>query len=1239
MTASGPQTFGEMVGAIGRWLRTNTSQVVLYAVLGAAGGYLFNTLLLMFAYDGYRVPTGRVGVGEGNVLLGSLGIAMATTIGFSLFGYARSVGMRQFARDLAALPRQVGVLVRRDGAGAFGHLLWGAAVALLARQVIGPGFGAMLAVGLLVYLPSLVGQVVVRLGMRVVYAIARLVRPGEASGPASVTVAVGVLGTIAALAAGYFVRDTTLLLIAAVACGVGAFALSRGATPTQAASLIAALVLPALLFADVPFALADDGGWWEQPGEGSITNWLRSAGATTVLIWGGGAVPSAVAGAAVGGAVGGIMSGGGWDFSSLIGAGVDAQNHAEEISWARESEMPEGLDIGETRADMRDIGDLRDVPPERITEADAHGERVIQDPAHWFDGPPPTGDPEGRVIRDDASAFGGTPRFVDPDSGEPLVVQDGTYEGGEIGMVWYDEWVTPEEAARRIAERKGEIAAREREIEAWQRETDEAFARNRAQREERYAAEREAEAQARADDEARRAREARLDAGLDRLMEARLSDPGWMERWEEAQDDALEGDTTGLETLYRETLREEIQDGVATAEAEERYEQALAVGEWAARGVEMGARGALMAVGGQVVAAHGVATAIGASALGMGSIQGASEGAEAQAQGKDATEIARRTAGGFLSGAKDGAVGTITGLPGTSAPVRVLLPAVTDAAETYVRTGDAGRAVVSGVIGAAGGAAGEGVDAVLGPGAGRNAAGAIVNATAAGATSVAVHGGTFQEGFVQGLASDIATRAGGSLGNRAAGHSAETVRAETEAAQELHQAAQTEQRARDALAEGHAQRTAPTTLEQQSAAVQALAQTQHDRVRLGADGRPVVDADGNPVTDSYVNSRQALDQLRDTRGSRTGKTLDDPNAPGLRDAIVRTRTDDLYGPADRATIESVTPRLQEAGILQPGDRLVMDPFSTPGKPPSLGADRDARLVIERPRVDGNGQPVRNADGNVEMQRIEVRREHWEQQALSDFYRHTHAIATEGGRAVTPETHPDYYERMREGLERQGRSREEVAQMTPDQVLQESGEHGRHHAWAEAHNQLFTDRFHVEASRGNTDQGVQRVVGEDGAARAEAAQVASNTLDVKGGGARLADPEGYARMWQEKSEFYRNNPAEALAQSQKGVAEMMDLRDGYRQQGLEPPPLNPRAAQAMEIIGRAPVGVDATPAAMAQVESQLQAIGYRSTAEAMTAVAWQNEGLKWSRPATVAEGPPGLRTSQVGALTRDETAGY
>jgi hypothetical protein len=132
---------------------------------------------------------------------------------------------------------------------------------------------------------------------------------------------------------------------------------------------------------------------------------------------------------------------------------------------------------------------------------------------------------------------------------------------------------------------------------------------------------------------------------------------------------------------------------------------------------------------------------------------------------------------------------------------------------------------------------------------------------------------------------------------------------------------------------------------------------------------------------------------------------------------------------------------------------------------------------------------------------------------------------------------------------------------------------------------------------------------------ERVQDKPQVLNVKEGEPPLSDPEGYSRMWQEKSHFYHDNPPEALAQSQKGIAEMMDVRSGYRQGGFEPPPLPRNISQAMDIIIKAPVGKNATPEVMAEINRQLSdpALGFRDMHDAMSKIAQQNELLKWSRP--------------------------
>jgi hypothetical protein len=383
-------------------------------------------------------------------------------------------------------------------------------------------------------------------------------------------------------------------------------------------------------------------------------------------------------------------------------------------------------------------------------------------------------------------------------------------------------------------------------------------------------------------------------------------------------------------------------------------------------------------------------------------------------------------------------------------------------------------------------------------------------------------------------------------------------------------------------------------MEKQSRRIQELDKTRRTEEALGG---------SKGETKEYVDTRGALEQLRDTRSSRTAK-----QAPAqVRDAIINTREDKLYAPADKATIKRVSQKPEVQAMMEPGDTLKMDTFQTPGKTGrSLGADRDARLVIVK------------KDGSY----VEVPRKHWENDAYADFYKHTSKLYPEG---ITPQSHPGVFKRAQELQYLKGQG------LTKQQIFER--------AWAEEHNQLFTDRFHMEASAANADQ-VIRVgpSGRIGQAQGKSPVVAAQKgappgedalVAPRGGPSRsalpsrpadLKDPEGYARMWKEKSHFYEHNMPEALAQSQKGIAEMLNLRDGYRSRGMEPPPLPPKIAQAMEIVIKAPVGVDATPQAMAKVTKDLQALGFRNAQDAMAKIAYQNEGLKWSRPTSAPPAP-------------------
>ena len=142
---------------------------------------------------------------------------------------------------------------------------------------------------------------------------------------------------------------------------------------------------------------------------------------------------------------------------------------------------------------------------------------------------------------------------------------------------------------------------------------------------------------------------------------------------------------------------------------------------------------------------------------------------------------------------------------------------------------------------------------------------------------------------------------------------------------------------------------------------------------------------------------------------------------------------------------------------------------------------------------------------------------------------------------------------------------------------------------------------------------------------------------EGSANKLEDAAGVARMWDEKSRFYEHNTPEALAQAQKGIESHMKVRDGLRQQGIEPPPLDSNTARAMDLISRAPVGQDATPEAIGQLNTNLRNLGYKDVNDAMSNIASQNENLKWSKPQgyqpPAPEGPNALEGLSTGATVR------
>lgn len=139
-------------------MRSNLPTTIIVTLIGAAFGYVANVWLMAVKYEGSDVPAGSAATGQSNLISGGLFWGIASTVIFGIGGYWKSVGTQRFFQDIRGLPAAIGSIFRQDGNAARVHLLWGAAASLVASQVISPATGAMMAVGLLATVPSLLGR-------------------------------------------------------------------------------------------------------------------------------------------------------------------------------------------------------------------------------------------------------------------------------------------------------------------------------------------------------------------------------------------------------------------------------------------------------------------------------------------------------------------------------------------------------------------------------------------------------------------------------------------------------------------------------------------------------------------------------------------------------------------------------------------------------------------------------------------------------------------------------------------------------------------------------------------------------------------------------------------------------------------------------------------------------------------------------------------------------------------------
>ncbi|MFD8707356.1 hypothetical protein ACFV1W_33030 [Kitasatospora sp. NPDC059648] len=303
-TTTAPQTvptIGDVARQLPGWLREHLWSAVTGAVVGGVIGYAVNVFLIAVRYGGWRkVPPGAPATTHGNFFQGALFWGLLTTVLFGVFGYWHTVGTTRFLADLRALPRTLATLVRGDRAAGV-HLLWGAAVAMLAAQIVPPAAGAVLALGVLAGAPTVLGSIVSTFLRRIWSAVVKRIAPTRHHRVTGITgMTVGLLGSAASLAVASFVTDGPVKYGLAGALALAAVLVSAtGARPPATACVVllvgAVLVLHGLT--DVLPAHADDGGSLECRLRGQA--WLSCTGSATVLRY-------SAAGAAAAGA-GGIL--------------------------------------------------------------------------------------------------------------------------------------------------------------------------------------------------------------------------------------------------------------------------------------------------------------------------------------------------------------------------------------------------------------------------------------------------------------------------------------------------------------------------------------------------------------------------------------------------------------------------------------------------------------------------------------------------------------------------------------------------------------------------------------------------------------------------------------------------------------------------------------------------------------------------------------------------------------------
>ena len=839
---------------------------------------------------------------------------------------------------------------------------------------------------------------------------------------------------------------------------------------------------------------------------------------------------------------------------------------------------------------------------------------------------------------------GGTPSarpsprtpLIDPETGEPLVEEDGRY------FVW-NKWVDANAASNWIRDQKAAQAARSSEID--QRFSDEQKERSARANQEHlargdrydaatdtwysndYDAARKAEADLAA---AKAGGAAMLEKNrehaakrLRKMLSAEGGNPDLVDelvasgRWDE------------LTGMFRDRVYQGIKDSVQQHASERNWATAFQVGAYAAMLTESAAKAGIAVLAGPagLASAGSLGVAAGSAAVATGAISAAGESTTAYMAAIDqygpiSYENRQKIFGsflkggavGFLSGAKDGVLGVYCSLPTTGKCMKILVPAVGDTTETFIRTGDAGKAATSFALSAVGDVAGNQLDGISNRVVKELAGTALT--TGLGGTGSYLNGGSFGEGVETALVNRIGSRIGGSMMSNRIG----------------------EIKVNQALSEIDVQRQRIIPLEEQPDIIQELYASR--RVET------VIDPEtGESRTTTYVDEKMAFDQLGDPGSSRTAKQAD----PEIQQAIIKTRQDKIFGPANDAALARLRQKPEIQNMMQDGDRLVLGSYSTPGgQRVTVPVDQDIILTILR--------PIPNTD---QFEAIQVPdRRLYQDEVYEEFHKHTRQFGNHDPDGnITPETEPEYFrqkarlevfkqqppddqtiarvnEQVKQKIEKEIKTlnagnklagnpsidettRQTMIETETARRLERLSQQGLteqqidDRAWAASRNQVVTDVAHIEACRANSNQAVSVEISPDGTWHPVRTEIGVEIdgkvrpiVDIegnirtgpaiveaqKGQSKGLPDDEAYTAMWQEKPrDFLDSNMPEAVAQGQKGIKQYMKLRAGQKLAGAVVPPIKPHVAEAMDLVYRSPSDSTATPQSIQLLEQRLRAI--------------------------------------------------